>query len=81
MQFSVSDVLPATVGGAPAVYPSLLSNCVANTGHLLASLGLSTAVDLTVLSGNVDSVKPEPEIYLRAAAACEVEPMGGVVHQ
>jgi putative hydrolase of the HAD superfamily len=52
----------------------LVSNCVANTRPLLDSVGLSAAVDATVLSCEVGAAKPTEQIYLEATAALGVLP-------
>jgi putative hydrolase of the HAD superfamily len=48
------------------VLTALVSNCADTTRPLLASLGLIPLVDVVVLSCEVGSVKPYPEIYATA---------------
>jgi putative hydrolase of the HAD superfamily len=45
---------------------ALVSNCTENTRGLLDHLGIPPLVDATVLSCEVGSVKPYPEIYVTA---------------
>lgn len=51
---------------------ALVNNCVANTRPLLDALGLSAAVDATVLSCGVGYAKPAREIYGHAVDALGV---------
>jgi putative hydrolase of the HAD superfamily len=47
---------------------AIVSNCAEQTGALVAHHGLDELVDAVVLSCEVRSLKPEPEIYLHALA-------------
>ena len=53
---------------ANGVRTALVSNCADTTRGLLAYLGIIPLVDVVILSCEVGSMKPYPEIYLTALA-------------
>ncbi len=63
------DTVPFFAGlRSQGILIALVSNCADTTRPLLADLGLIPLVDAVVLSCEVGSVKPAPEIYVTALA-------------
>lgn len=58
---------------ADRVVTAIVSNCSRPTGAVVDQLGLRDAVDLVVLSFEVGSVKPEPEIFREAISVLGAE--------
>ncbi len=74
------DVLPFIEScrriGVPVAF---VSNCAENTRPLLQALGLANAVDAIVLSCEVGSAKPSPEIFDHALAALNADAPSSVL--
>ena len=74
------DVLPF-IGSCRrnGVRVAFVSNCAENTRPLLQALGLADAVDAIVLSCEVGSAKPSPEIFDHALTALNVDATSSVL--
>jgi putative hydrolase of the HAD superfamily len=58
---------------------ALVSNCSPSTRQMLEHLGVIALADAAILSCEVGSLKPSPEIYLDALAALGVAPADAVM--
>ena len=79
-----TEICPDTVPFVEAVRRegirvALVSNCADNTRPMLAAKGLLDLVDAVVLSCEVGSAKPDPEIYLIALRELGAQPADGVM--
>lgn len=79
-----TEVCPDTVPFLEAVRRegigvALVSNCADNTRPMLAAKGLLDLVDAVILSCEVRSAKPDPEIYLIALRELGAQPAGGIM--
>jgi putative hydrolase of the HAD superfamily len=63
---------------AEGIATALVSNCSENTRPLLAHFGLLDLVDEVVLSCEVQSAKPSPDIYMAAVQALGIGPPSAI---